>query len=90
MDHPTRLPNRGGACAEVVVDSHDRLWRYGRTDSSHAHLSRLNRRWGLGAECSRLLGVGYHQLRFLDRHRSRRNSHFRHSLFNSAKVAYFD
>ena len=43
----------------------------------------------MGFECSCLLGMGYHQLRFLDRYRPRRNTDFRHSFSNTSEMADF-
>ena len=40
-----------------------------------------------GSECACLLGMGYHQLRFLDRNRSRRNVDLGHSISHPSKMA---
>ena len=56
-------------------------------------LSRLpdfHRRWRVGIESPGRLGLGHHQLRFLDRYRTRRHAHLRDSIFAPAKMAHVD
>jgi len=36
------------------------------------------------------VGLGHHQLRFLDRYRTRRHAHIRDLIFAPPKMAYFD
>ena len=55
-----------------------------------SRLPDLDRRRHLGAESPGRLGVGHHQLRFLDRYRSRRHSHFGDLVFASPKMAHLD
>ncbi len=51
------------------------------------HLSHFHRRGSVGLEHPGGVGVRYHQLRVLDRHRARRHTHFGHSLPVPAEVA---
>ena len=50
----------------------------------------FDRRRHLGTESPGRLGVGHHQLRFLDRYRSRRHADFRDSVPAPAKMAHLD
>ena len=50
-------------------------------------LPNLDRRRRLGIEFAGRLGVGHHQLRFLDRYRSRRHAHFRDPVFAPPEMA---
>src|SRR5262245_57258583 len=44
----------------------------------------------MGKSDSSRLGLGHHQLRFLDRYRTRRHTHLSDLVFASSKVAYVD
>ena len=50
----------------------------------------LHRRRRLGIESSGRLGLGHHQLRLLDRYRSRRHAHLRHPVPVPPEVAHVD
>ena len=50
----------------------------------------FHRRRHLGIESSGRLGLGHHQLRFLDRYRPRRHSHLRDPVFAPAEMAHLD
>ena len=72
----------------MVVDPDDCFWGDGNPDPSDADLFSLHRSRRLGAQCSGLLGMGHHQLRFLDRNRTRRNIDLGHPFPYPPKVAH--
>src|SRR4030095_7180704 len=76
--------------APLVVGSvHDNFER--RDVRSFLHwIPDCHRRWRMGKPDPGWLGVGHYQFRFLDRYRTRRNTHLRHSVFAPAKMAYVD
>jgi hypothetical protein len=53
-------------------------------------LSDFHRRRHMGKSGPGRVGLGHHQLRFLDRYRTRRHTHFSDLVFASPKVAYVD
>ena len=64
--------------------------RFRRSECRHRRGLILQRRRHLGHQHSRRLGLRHRQLRLVDWYRSRRNTHFRDSLFAQPEMAHLD
>jgi cob(I)alamin adenosyltransferase len=88
IDQRDRLPRHREQGAARLVDRVPHRRELHRHPRPRRRVPLLDRRRRVGQQRPRLLGVGHHQLRLVDRYRSRRHAHQRRPLLVPPEVAH--